>query len=200
MFLRSCGRAKERIVWFDIETTGFNPFKNEIIELAAVDNHGNEFNELIKPKSSISKKITEVTGITCDMVKDKQSIETIMPKFIEFLNVKDSGLTTYLIGHNSHSFDVPFIKAKCSELNIKFPHVIHLDSMRMAQYIMDDQWSHSLGALCQEFNISNTNAHRALSDVYATQVLYCNLCLLFKRKFKKCTPNLIYYKTSVLFT
>ena len=37
-------------------TTGFNPFKNEIIELAAVDNLGNEFNELIKPKSSISKK------------------------------------------------------------------------------------------------------------------------------------------------
>ena len=95
---------------------------------------------------------------------------------------------------------LPLIKAKCSELNIKFPNVIHLDSMRMAQYIMDDQWSHSLGTLCQEFNISNTNAHRALSDVYATQVLYCNLCLLFKRKFKKCTPNLIYYKTSVLFT
>ena len=63
------------------------------------------------------------------MVKDKQSIETANVKFIEFLNVKDSGLTTYLIGHNSHSFDVPFIKVKCSELNIKFPHVIHLDSM-----------------------------------------------------------------------
>ncbi len=200
MFLRSCGRTKERLVWFDIETTGFNPFKNEIIELAAVDNLGNEFNELIRPKSSISKKITEVTGITREMLKDKETIETIMPKFIDFLNVKDTGLTTYLIGHNSHSFDVPFIKAKCSELNIKFPNVIHLDSMRMAQYIMDDQWSHSLGTLCQEFNISNTNAHRALSDVYATQVLYCNLCLLFKRKFKKCTPNLIYYKTSVLFT
>ena len=200
MFLRSCGRAKERLVWFDIETTGFNPFKNEIIELAAVDNYGNEFNELICPKSSISKKITEITGITREMVKDKETIETIMSKFIEFLSVKDSGLTTYLIGHNSHSFDVPFIKAKCSELNIKFPNVIHLDTMRMAQYIMDDQWSHNLATLCNEFNISNTNAHRALSDVYATQVLYCNLCLLFKRKFKKCSPNLIYYKTSVLFT
>ena len=50
---------------------------------------------------------------------------------------------------------------------------------------MDDQWSHNLGALCEVFNIINTNSHRALSDVYATQVLYCNLCLLFKREFNK---------------
>ena len=202
MFLRSCGRSKERLIWFDIETTGFNPFKNEIIEIAAVDNEGNEFNELIKPTGKISKKITEITNITQQMVNDKAGINDILIKFVKFikgLDSTDNSKTTYLIGHNSHSFDVPFIKAKCAEFNIKFPNVVHLDTMRMSQYIMDDQWSHNLGALCEVFNIINTNAHRALSDVYATQVLYCNLCLLFKREFNKCSPNLIYYKTSVLF-
>jgi len=201
MFLRSCGRNKERLVWFDIETTGFNPFKNHIIELAAVDNEGNEFNELINPPVAISKKITEITGITNDMVNHKDSLKDILPKFIDFIKGTDeNNKTIYLIGHNSHSFDIPFIKAKCSEINIKFPNTIHLDTMRMSQYIMDDQWSHSLANLCNVFNIVNSNAHRALSDVYATHVLYCNLCMLFKRKFKKCNPNLIYYKTSVLFT
>lgn len=200
MFLRSCGRTKERLVWFDIETTGFNPFKNHIIELAAVDNEGNEFNKLINPPGAVSKKITEITGITNDMVNDQKSIAEILPSFIDFIKGgSTNNRTVYLIGHNSHSFDVPFIKAKCAELNLKFPPVVHLDTMRMSQYIMEGQWSHSLAALCNEFNIANSNAHRALSDVYATQVLYCNLCLLFKREFKKCTPNLIYYKTSVLF-
>ena len=74
MFLRSCGREKYRLVWFDIETTGFNPFKNEIIEIAAVDNAGNKFEELIKPSKFIPKKITEITNISNEMVINKKSV------------------------------------------------------------------------------------------------------------------------------
>ena len=48
MILRSCNQNKYRIIWFDIETTGFNIFHGHIIEIAAVDNIGNEFSTLIK--------------------------------------------------------------------------------------------------------------------------------------------------------
>lgn len=201
MFLRSCGREKYRLVWFDIETTGFNPFKNEIIEIAAVDNAGNKFEELIRPSKFIPKKITEITNISNEMVMNKKSIKEVMEIFVDFIKGNEiSNKPVYIIGHNIHSFDMPFIKAKCAEFNIKFPNVYQLDTMRMSQFILKDQWSHNLNSLCSLFGIDNKNAHRALSDVYATQIVYCNLCLLFKRDFQKSDPNTLYYKTSVLFT
>jgi DNA polymerase III epsilon subunit-like protein len=201
MFLRSCGREKYRLVWFDLETTGFNPFKNEIIEIAAVDNLGNTFEQLVKPIKPIPKKITEITKITNEMVQDKADAKTAIELFVEFIRGKNTNThPIYLIGHNSHSFDMPFVKAKCNEYNIKLPNVYQLDTMRMSQFILTDQWSHSLASLCSLFGIDNKNAHRAMSDVYATQIIYCNLCLLFKREFQKSDPNTLYYKTSVLFT
>tara|TARA_B100001989_G_C24491705_1_gene439932 strand:+ start:100 stop:705 length:606 start_codon:yes stop_codon:yes gene_type:complete len=201
MFLRSCGREKYRLVWFDIETTGFNPFKNEIIEIAAVDNAGNKFEELIRPSKFIPKKITEITNISNEMVINKKSVKEVLENFIHFVKGNETNnKPVYIIGHNIHSFDMPFIKAKCAEFNIRFPNVYQLDTMRMSQFILKDQWSHNLNALCSLFGIANKNAHRALSDVYATQIVYCNLCLLFKRDFQKSDPNTLYYKTSVLFT
>tara|TARA_B100000575_G_C23087622_1_gene626871 strand:- start:833 stop:1438 length:606 start_codon:yes stop_codon:yes gene_type:complete len=201
MFLRSCGREKYKLVWFDIETTGFNPFKNEIIEIAAIDNNGDTFEKLIQPNKSIPKKITEITNITNEMVRDKEDIETVMQQFVSFIKgTENNQRPIYLIGHNIHSFDMPFVKAKCNQFNIKLPNIYLLDTLRMSQYILTDQWSHSLESLCNLFGVDNNNAHRAMSDVYATQIIYCNLCSLFKREIKKSDPNTLYYKTSVLFT
>lgn len=199
MYLRSSGKKNCRLVWFDIETTGFNPFKNEIIEIAALDNNGETFESLISCNKPVSKKITEITNITNEMLLDKPGIEEVMLNFVEFIkSTTDKGTTIYLIGHNIHSFDLPFVKAVCNKYNIKFPTVYPIDTMRMSQFIMDE-WCHSLDYLCKLFGIDNKNAHRALSDVYATQIVYSNLCLIFKRSFKECSPNLLYYKTSVLF-
>jgi len=201
MFLRSCGREKYRLVWFDLETTGFNPFKNEIIEIAALDNEGNKFERLVKPIKPVPKKVTEITSITNEILLDKPLIQDVMQPFVDFIKGDEtSRKPIYLIGHNIHSFDMPFVKAKCAELDIKFPNVLMIDTMRMSQFILTDQWSHSLASLCSLFGIDNKNAHRALSDVYATQIIYCNLCVIFKRDFKSSSPNLLYNKTSVLFT
>jgi DNA polymerase III epsilon subunit family exonuclease len=199
MLLRSSGRDKYRLVWFDLETTGFNPFKDEIIELACLDNEGGVYESLIKPVKRIRPKITEITSITNEMVEDQRPCVDILREFVEFIKGDVSETRSiYLIGHNIHSFDMPFVKAKCAEFNIKFPNVYLIDTMRMSQYILDE-YSHNLAHLCQLFGIDNQNAHRALSDVYATQVVYCNLCHFFKRAGIKDSPNRIYNATSVLF-
>lgn len=199
MLLRSSGRNKYRLIWFDLETTGFNPFKDEIIELACLDNDGKVYESLIKPNKRIRPKITEITSITNEMVNDQRPCIDVLREFVDFIKGdKDETKVTYLIGHNIHSFDMPFVKAKCVEHNIKFPNVYLIDTMRMSQYILDE-YCHNLNHLCTLFGIDNLNAHRALSDVYATQVVYCNLCQFFKRDGIKDTPNQIYNTTSVLF-
>ena len=199
MYLRSCSKKNCRLVWFDLETTGFNPFKNEIIEIAAIDNDGATFESLVSCNKPVSKKITEITNITTEMLIGKPNIEKVMTDFVNFIKGTSAKTKTiYLIGHNIHSFDLPFVKAVCDKYNIKFPNVYPIDTMRMSQFILDE-WCHSLDYLCKLFGIDNKNAHRALSDVYATHIVYCNLCLIFKRSFGECSPNLLYYKTSVLF-
>jgi DNA polymerase III epsilon subunit-like protein len=184
MILRSITDKNLRLIWFDIETTGFNIFHHNIIEIAAVDNKGKEFSCLIKCNTSLPKKITQITGIT-DEILYQEGIEIIdaLKKFREFL-LDNQGNTTYLIGHNSYSFDIPFIKAQFMKYNLKFPSYESLDTMRIAQFIMPSEWSHSLNYLCQLFGIENKQAHRALSDVYATQAIYKNLIIIYKSVFK----------------
>ena len=75
-----------RIIWYDLETTGFNPYHNDIIEIAAMDNFGNNFNVLINIEKRLPNKIIEITNITDDMLKN-QGINTkdAFEKFNDFL-------------------------------------------------------------------------------------------------------------------
>ena len=63
--------SMNRIIWYDLETTGFNPYHNNIIEIAAVDNLGNNINILLKINESLPQKIVEITNITDDLLKDE---------------------------------------------------------------------------------------------------------------------------------
>ena len=197
MYLRSFSPKRGRFIWFDIETTGFNQFHNDIIEIAAVDNLGNTFNQLINiGDKKLPKKIKEITNISDEMLKNKPSIETVLNDFNNYLNIEPTK-TRYLIGHNSYNFDIPFIKCKFTQHNIKFPSKIReMDTLKMAQLLMPQEWSHSLANLCKLFGIDNNNAHRALSDVYATKILYQQLCIIYKSKYKKISPITIINKTS----
>ena len=196
MFLRSFSpdNTKIRLIWFDLETTGFNKFKNRIIEIAALDNLGKTFSTLVNPECFIPKKITEITHINNDMVKDSPIIEEALHDFNEFLRI-DQHKTTFIIGHNSIGFDMPFIKYNFSKYNIKFPQMRAIDTLYMSQLLLPHEYSHKLSRMCELFGIDNNNAHRALSDVYATRILYNQLCVIFKSKFKYASPSCIISKT-----
>src|SRR3990172_4884986 len=100
----------ERFVVFDLETTGLKPDAHEIIEIGAIrvnrdsDNH-DTFQALVRPNKKIPKKITDITGITQEMVeKDGDSLETALPQFIEF--VGDLPLVSF-----NAEFDMAFLTA-----------------------------------------------------------------------------------------
>ena len=107
----------QTFVVFDLETTGFSNKNDKITEIGAVKVKNFEivdrFNELINPEKDISYKVQELTGITNDLIKDKPTIDEILPKFMEF--VGDS----VLVAQNAE-FDIGFRNHKCKEMNIEF--------------------------------------------------------------------------------
>lgn len=95
-----------KYIAFDIETTGLDPMYDEIIEIGAIKiEDGKEietFSTLIKPEYEIDEFITELTGITNEMVMDAPKINEVLPKFMDF--IKDS----IILGYNVN-FDINFI-------------------------------------------------------------------------------------------
>ena len=85
MRLRSSSIKKIRCIWIDIETTGFNIFHDNIIEIAALDDDLMEFSHLISSEKRIPKKVMEITHITNEMLIDKPPVTEILNKLIEFI-------------------------------------------------------------------------------------------------------------------
>ena len=178
---------KSAIIYFDLETTGFNPYSNEIIEIAAVrqDITGTQyepflpinqectdstaiFSQLVKPRRSIPPKIQSITHITNEMVRDKLSILEVMKLFHKFC---EGYQTIYFIAHNCIGFDKTFLNHAWLQLynshKLRLTCKVHyLCSMRMAQRVLPNNYSYKLSSLCKYFAIVQNNPHRALSDVY----------------------------------
>ena len=92
---------------YDLETTGLNPFYDEIIEYSFYDTTNNKkISSLVNPKRRIEQKITEITGITNDDLSDKSSIESHIKTIFDLINNEN----IYLIAHNNDNFDKYFIK------------------------------------------------------------------------------------------
>ena len=152
----------------DIETTGLSKYRDEIIEIGCVKvrNHliVDEFNILIKPTRPISSYITSINGITNDMVKDGCSIEEAMIQFYDFVG------EDIIVGHNV-SFDMGFISHHAQKrLGLVFENIV-MDTMKLARRNVK-AINYKLSTLCDYYGIKNKQAHRALSDVYATYELF----------------------------
>ncbi|MEG0398583.1 MAG: exonuclease domain-containing protein, partial [Cetobacterium sp.] len=163
-------------VVFDLETLGLNSHKNEIIEIGAVKLQGTRiverYSQLINPGKPIPKKITEITGITDDMVVGMPSIEEILPKFMEF--VGDSTL----VAHNS-TFDMSFIRRDVKRImGIDYePSVI--DTLKMARDLFPALRGYGLKAITKHLGVSLENHHRAVDDSQAT----ANMFIVFLEKY-----------------
>ncbi|WP_156286433.1 PolC-type DNA polymerase III [Oceanivirga salmonicida] len=159
---------EETYVVFDIETTGFNPYEDKIIEIGAVKIKNLEvidtFSCFVNPERIIPEKIKELTNISDEDVKDAQTIEKVMPEFLDF--VKD----TTLVAHNAR-FDVGFITEKCKQLDYK-TNFSYIDTIEWAKLTLKDQKRFNLDALCKRFNIANDDHHRALNDAEVTAKIF----------------------------
>lgn len=158
-------------VVFDIETTGLSNFTDKIIEFGAVKIRDREiidvFEEFVNPKEPLSDFTTELTGITNNMVSNAETIDMVLPKFLEFS--KDS----ILVAHNAE-FDVPFVISKANDLGLDYKP-IYMDTLYISRALNRDFKNHKLDTLAKNYQVTLLNHHRASDDARATSQIFLKM-------------------------
>ena len=163
-------------VVFDIETTGFSPISDKIIEIGALKITDGEivasYSSFVNPKRPIPYRITGLTGITDDMVIDSPTIETVLLEFLSFV-----GENT-LVAHNA-DFDIRFIEQNCRYLDIekKFTSV---DTLALARMLLPTLTKYNLNLVAKALGTPLENHHRAIDDARATAFIYMKFVQMLK--------------------
>lgn len=155
-------------VIFDIETTGLDCMSDKIIEIGAIKVKNNEivgeFNYLINPNIILPEVIINITGITDEDLKEKETIDTILPKFIEFIG------DFPLLAHNN-SFDLSFINENIKILNLNKLNNTMVDTLELSRKYLTHMYNHKLETLKKYYNIKEVS-HRAVGDCKTTKYIY----------------------------
>tara|TARA_Y100000590_G_scaffold468112_1_gene649555 strand:+ start:837 stop:1451 length:615 start_codon:yes stop_codon:yes gene_type:complete len=179
------------VIIFDLETSGLNPYHDDIIEIGAkILNEDNSFQMLLKPKSGrpISKKITEITGITNrDLRANGQDWKNAYSEFYNwfFEATKDKENIT-LVSHNGDTFDFVFFKRMLKDLseindklNIDLDKIHFHDTLPLSKRLYPGRTYYNQPSLARTFNILIEQAHRAMGDVIVLEQLYQKLLIDF---------------------
>ena len=167
----------EKYVVFDIETTGFSPVTNRIIEIGAVKVENGEiterFSTFVNPQVPIPFHIEKLTSINDSMVMDADPIEVVLPRFLKFVG------DAILVAHNAN-FDVSFIKenAKRQGIPVDFTYV---DTVGIARALLTGQSKYTLDAVAKTLGISLENHHRAVDDAECTAEIFVKFIEMLKK-------------------
>lgn len=157
-------------VVFDIETTGLDVMNDSVTEIGAVKIKkgviAEQFTSLIKPTRVIEDRITQLTGITNEMVKDAPPIEKVLPDFIKFIE------GCVIVAHNA-DFDRGFIRKYAEAEEYVFDNRV-MDTMEMTRRYLPELRKADLHTLAEHFGIA-FHHHRALADAYATAEAFIEL-------------------------
>lgn len=181
----------DNYVVLDLEMTGLNPKNDKVIEIAAVKVQNGKiadtYSTLVNPQIKISERITELTGITNEMVTSGASMDEAMQKLIDFIDGE------VIVGHNVR-FDYSFIKQWA--VNHKIPLELKAyDTLKMARTLLPQEQPKKLEALCEYFNIPRENAHRALDDTIETKKIFeLLLDMISEKKEPLPQPTPLVYK------
>jgi len=163
-------------VVFDIETTGFSPVSNRIIEIGAVKVQQGEitdrFSAFVNPDVPIPFEIEKLTGINDSMVIDAPYIETVLPQFLQFCG------DAILVAHNAN-FDMSFIRENAQRQGI-WKEVTYVDTVGIARILLPHQAKHTLDAVAKTLNVSLENHHRAVDDAEATAQIFVKFIPMLK--------------------
>lgn len=159
-------------VCLDLETTGLDPKTDKIIEIGAVRVSSGEiadtFQSFVNPGRMLPSKITELTGICDEDLKNAPAIEEVLPLFLEFAG------DACLLGH-SVIFDYSFMKKAVVNTDGKNKYEkMGIDTLKIARKHLASLESRRLSYLCAYYGIEQ-KAHRALGDAMATHLLYQKL-------------------------
>ncbi|MGV3540428.1 MAG: exonuclease domain-containing protein [Rufibacter sp.] len=155
----------------DIETTGSQPAEDRITEIAIFIHDGNQvvdqFHSLINPGRSIPFFISQLTGITDEMVRDAPKFHEVAKQIVQITE------GNVFVAHNVR-FDYSFLKKEFADLGFTFQRKT-LCTVRLSRKLMPGLPSYSLAKLCQSVGIPLQMRHRAIGDAEATSVLFDRL-------------------------
>ncbi len=169
----------ESFVIFDLETTGLNPHNNEIIEIGAVKVDEGEvvdaYQTFVNPEREIPAKITELTGITDQMVAGSLKLEEAIEEFLAFVG------DATVVAHNL-SFDLGFINDKLRKLGRSKLVNPGLDTLNLSRALVSDLKSYRLNKLADRFGKDLENHHRASDDAKVTAEIFLELVKLMEEE------------------
>lgn len=161
----------ERFVVFDLETTGLRSEQHEIIEIGAIRVHRDAedhqtFQTLVKPKKRVPKRITEITGITNEMVQlDGLELVEALAKFRSF--VGDLPLVAF-----NAEFDDAFLRAACAATASNHFANETCCALKLARRAWPHRKSLRLSEIARDGNLSMDDTHRALGDCRRTMIVF----------------------------
>lgn len=168
----------ETYIVVDLEMTGLNPKKDRILEIGAVRMEDGRitdtFHRMVNPHMKLSKDITDLTGITEEMVSEGCDCAEAVWDFLQFAD----GFA--LVGHNI-IFDYAFLKQGAVNQGIALQKE-GIDTLKLARKFLPEAEKKSLGYLCGYLQIPRKAEHRALDDAKATAQL---LRILQERFYEK---------------
>ena len=175
----SKGQAlSDSYVVFDIETTGFSPEINHIIEIGAVKVENGQivdrFSSFVNPQVPIPYRIEELTHINDKMVIQAPTIDVVLPEFLEFC----SGCV--LVAHNA-DFDVSFVKKKAEMLGLGL-NATYVDTVAMARFLLPSLNRFKLDTVAKAVGVSLDNHHRAVDDAACTAEIFVKFIQMLEER------------------
>ena len=178
------------LIAFDIETTGLDAEKEEILELAGVKftfervngklttKEISRYQSLVKPGKLIPEEVTRIHNITNQMVEDAPSLQSVLQGFFRF-----AGLSSILVAHNA-PFDASFMAKGLRKHGMVMPQHPIIDSLKLVRKILPEYASHKLGEVARKLgdqttlNLNREELHRATYD-----------CVVLKEVLGACLPK-----------
>ena len=165
-------------VVFDLETTGFSPETNRIIEIGAVKVQNgkivDKFSTFVNPQVPIPFRIEQLTSINDSMVIDAPVIADILPEFMKFCE------GCVMVAHNA-DFDMSFIKKNCQRLDIPCKPTI-VDTVALARVLLPNLNRFKLDTVAKALGVSLENHHRAVDDAGCTAEIFVNFIEMLRER------------------
>ncbi len=159
------------IIVFDVETTGLDPENCRLTEIGAVRLRGlevaEEFQTFVNPGQPIPQNITELTGITDEMVADAPSDKEAVSAFMDFCGKAP------VVAHNAN-FDMSFIRAASDRHGLGF-RSDSIDTLAICRALFPNKRKHTLDAMAEQFGLGDFNHHRAIDDAKMLAMIYKKL-------------------------
>jgi DNA polymerase III epsilon subunit family exonuclease len=164
---------------FDTETTGLYPGFDQLVEIAACRfSNGmviDTFQTLVNPEREIPPEITDLHGITNEMVADAPRCDEAVSAFLEYVG------ECPLLAHNA-PFDENFVSFNCHKYGLSVPPNPIYDTLVLSRRLFPELKGHGLAYLTEIFEIEHSVKHRGMPDVLGTRGVFIECLKRLERR------------------